>query len=336
MREVSGPLGAQGSSTSLSPSERKLPPMEKGKRMADGHGHGDNNKPPNIWALISDYRECGTPFLDRGVDGASRWFATCDTIKKLEKAGKSKLIDSFTATHGLPLGAHRAYDKMHDPLLGFSYAVKEMGWREAAAKWPRHMASDVLTARSLPLPFTHLMKTDSWIVQMYAKGIVNIRTAVVTPAIGVAITEATVRARLRGLDGETEKDKVLQDEHIKSAVVSALSASAMVLLLSDPPVALVFALFAAAVWSAAAGGAYVAKRHKEEISSGVRATRHKVATGAAVAATAAKELPARLRRPEAVSAEGQVVAVRATPTPSDRVTLGVAALLTVAVIATAC
>ena len=303
--------------------------------MVDNPNRERDDKPLDTWALISDYRACGTPFLDRGVDGASRWFATCDAIKKLEKAGKSSLIDSFTRSRGLPLGAHRACDKMHDPLLGFSYAVKEMGWREAVAKWPRHMASDVLTARSLPLPFTHLMKSDSWIVQMYAKGIVNMRTAVVTPAIGVAITEATMRARLRRLDGETEKDKVLQDEHIKSAVVSALSAGALALLLSDPPVALVFALFAAAVWSAAAGGAYVAKRHKEEISSAVMATRRKVATGAAVAAIAVKELPAALRRRGADTGEGQVVAVRPTPTPRNRVALGVAALVVVAVIATA-
>jgi hypothetical protein len=303
--------------------------------MADDPDREHDHKPPDIWELISDYRACSTPLLDRGVDGVSRWFAACDAIKKLEKAGKSNLIDSFTMTHGLPLGAHRACDKMHDPLLGFSYAVKEMGWRDAAAKWPRHMASDILTARSLPLPFTHLLRSDSWIVQMYARGIVNMRTAVVTPGIGVAVTEVTVRARLRRADGEIDKDKVLQDEHIKSAVISGLSAITLALLMSDPPTALVFALSAAAVWSAAAGGAYLAKRHKAQIGSALRATSRKVATGTAVATSAARQIPARLRPPEAESVGSQVGTIRPTPTPRDRVALGVAALVAVAVLATA-
>lgn len=303
--------------------------------MADDPKQERNRNSADIWELISDYRSCGTPLLDRGVDGASRWFATCDAIKKLEKAGKSSLIDSFTMKHGLPLGAHRACDKMHDPLLGFSYAVKEMGWREAAAKWPRHMASDVLTARSLPLPFTHLMKSDSWMVQMYAKGIVNMRTAVVTPAIGVAITEATVRARLRRIEEEIDKDKVLQDEHLKSAAISALSAVTLALLMSDPPAAIVFALVAAALWSAAAGGAYVAKRHKEQIDSALRATGRKVASGTAVAATTVRGLPARLR-PQDVEADGsQVATIRSAPTQRDRLAVGVAALVAVAVLTTA-
>lgn len=303
--------------------------------MTDDRNQERNRKSADIWELISDYRSCSTPLLDRGVDGASRWFATCDAIKKLEKAGKSSLIDSFTVKHGLPLGAHRACDKMHDPLLGFSHAVKEMGWREAAAKWPRHMASDVLTARSLPLPFTHLMKSDSWIVQMYAKGIVNMRTAVVTPAIGVAITEATVRARLRRIEEEIDKDKVLQDEHFKSAIVSALSAVTLALLMSDPPAAIVFALAAAAVWSASAGGAYVVKRHQEQIGAALQATGRRVASGTAAVATTVRELPARLRPQDHDTVAAQVATLRPAQTPRDRIVLGVAALVVVAVLSTA-
>lgn len=209
---------------------------------------------------------------DTGVDWASRRLAVCESIKSLERTGKSKIIDSFTR-QGLPLGAHRAGDALHDPACGFFLAVREMGFKEACEKWPRHMASDVMTARSLPLPGTFLLKNESWVVQMYAKGLLNMRTGVIAPCLGVALTDLEVRMRFKAGDLEDERDLVLQEAHLKAGAISGIATLLLLLMLPQvSPVPLV-SLGASAVWYILAAAAYYLKRNHEVIRARLRNAR---------------------------------------------------------------
>jgi hypothetical protein len=209
------------------------------------------------------------PVVDSGVSSACQRLKVCDLIKALEKASKSKIIDSFTR-NGLPLGSHRAADRIHDPLVGFVFAVKEMGFKEAQKTWWRHMASDVVTPRSLPLPGTYLLSKDSWIVQMYSKGLLNFRTGVISPAIGVCVTETEVRWRFRLSDDEENLDEILQQAHLQAAAIGAIAALLLALFAVEIAAAAAMAFAASAVWSGSAAGVYWIKRHRGEIKEKAR------------------------------------------------------------------
>jgi hypothetical protein len=103
-----------------------------------------------------------------------------DFQKVREGVGKSSAIDAFTRK-GIPLGAHKAYDVMHDPVIGIVHAVRQLGPRDTFRKWLPHMIHDATTEMSLPLPFTFKLSTESKIFRLYAARVVNLRTAVIAP-----------------------------------------------------------------------------------------------------------------------------------------------------------
>lgn len=226
----------------------------------DDHG----NKLHSLQSLNASLSAACSPGLDHGTRWACDQLRWCDFMKAVEKTGKSSVIDSFTRS-GLPLGAHRAKDRLHDPVVGFYLAGKEMGFKDACTKWPQHMASDVLTPMSLPLPGTFLLKNDSWIVQMYAKKLLNLRTGVITPLIGVALTEAEVRFRHRKCDDAEVIDLALQEAYVASALIGASAGLLLSLTLPETTAALIVALFASAAWHGVGAGLYWVKRHRVEI-----------------------------------------------------------------------
>ncbi len=201
------------------------------------------------------------PAVSGGVRWTSQRLHVCDYFKRLERAGKSSVIDSFTRT-GVSKGVHRAGDALHDPILGFPLAIREMGFKEACRKWPRHMASDLVTPMSLPLPGTCLLKNDSWIVRMYSKRLLNFRSGVVSPLLGVLLTEIEVRWRLRA-DETAEVGLAMQRAH-QSAGMICLIAGGLMLLVPHTP-SMIVAFMASAMWHLVIAGSYYTRRHSAEI-----------------------------------------------------------------------
>lgn len=270
--------------------------------------------------------------LDTGVNWASRRLAVCDTIKSFERSGKSRVIDSFTR-HGLPLGAHRAGDALHDPVCGFFLAVREMGITEACVKWAPHMVSDVMTARSLPLPGTFLLKNESWVVQMYAKGLLNLRTGVVTPCLGAALTDFEVRMRFRAGDLEGERNLVLQEAHLKAGTISA-TATLLLLLLPHISPALLVSFGASAVWYILAAGVYCVKRNRQVIRVRLRTARAQAGNlvrGTRMRLGERPESSPRVRGPSNDSAASEDGTTSMATSPSS-VALGIAAAAMVVVL----
>lgn len=233
--------------------------------LMDERGRDGDRSESVDWASLNQLlRAWGTPAVNDGTKSACLRFAECSAIKAFEKAGKSKLIDAF-AREGLSKGAHRAGDKFHDPVFGFFLASKDMGFREASKVWPRHMASDVLTSRSLPLPGTFLLGNDSWIVQMYSKGWLNLRTGVITPMLGVAITDIETRWRSRKPEAHLDLDLTLQRSHTEAALIAGTVAIATYIWGPVGVTSLTIVFGASALWSGCASGFYCAKRHREDI-----------------------------------------------------------------------
>lgn len=134
------------------------------------------------------------------------------------------------------------------------------------------MASDVLTARSLPLPGTFLFKNHSWILRMYAKGLLNFRTGVVVPAVGIAITEVSTRRRLKRTAEEAievDRNLILQQVHLQDVLVSGTAATILFFVPGVSAAASV-ALGASAVWSTGATTFYLVRRHHTEIKSAMK------------------------------------------------------------------
>jgi hypothetical protein len=264
------------------------------------------------------------PVVDSGIFSACQRLKVSDFIKALEKAGKSKFIDSFART-GISKGAHRAGDKLHDPVVGFYFAVKELGFKDAFKIWPRHIASDVVTPMSLPLPGTFLIKNDSWIVQMYSIGLLNFRTGVICPAIGVGITEAEVRWRYGSLDDKEDLDEILQQAHLQAAAVSAIAALLLVLFAPEIAAAAVVAFGASAVWSGAAAGAYWIKCHRGEIKEKTKAASQRASRLAKKTGTAVADRMRSLRVRGVASEAEEVNGAVALPQEASRIAVGLAA-----------
>jgi hypothetical protein len=217
-------------------------------------------------SLDAALRALCSPYLDHGTRWTCDRLRFCEFMKVVERQGKSSVIDSFTRS-GLSLGAHRAKDRLHDPVVGFYLAAKEMGFTEACRRWPRHMASDVVTPMSLPLPGTFLLKNDSWVVQLYSKGLLNLRTGVITPLIGFALTEAETRFRHRKESDDEIVDLALQEAHLMAALIGGSAGLLLTLALPETTAALIVALLASAAWHGVAAGCYWLKRHRVEIKS---------------------------------------------------------------------
>lgn len=278
-----------------------------------------------------------SPWIHLGVDSGSLRLATCNAIKRAETMGKSKLIDTF-AQKGIPLGAHRAFDPLHDPLYGPIKAVRDLGVERTFKVWCPHMASDVMTRMSLPLPGTYKAGVDSLRYQLYAKGLVNVRTVIAAPVLNVALADFLVRADLFGrLEGDPrtrdERTRALLETHAWNAVVAGALAGFG--LMGGPLApASVVAYASTAAWSALSAGAYFAVLHRAEIEAAVRSAATKVAsTGAAVVSTGRKLLERPAALPETISPQHGPEPARIVPRESKvgPIKLGLAAaLLTIA------
>jgi NAD(P)-dependent dehydrogenase (short-subunit alcohol dehydrogenase family) len=176
---------------------------------------------------------------------------------------------------------------------------------------------------------------ELWVVRMYSKGLVNFRTGVITPAIGVALTEVSVRASFRTNSDATDidKDQRLQDEHMRSAAISAIAALLIYALMTEAALPMVVALSAAAIWSGAAAGAYYVKTHRAEIRSAIESAHDKLRDGTRVATKAVRDASARMRPPGVVTDKPTSLDSARASTPKDRATMALVAMVAVAVLA---
>lgn len=225
----------------------------------------------------------GAPWLHGGIHSAARSLAKCDTMKRIEALGKCPAIDQFTQ-RGIPLGAHRAFDRLHDPFYGPYFAARDLGGvRNGLKLWVPHMASDVLTPMSLPLPGTFKAGVHSLRYQLYRRGLVNVRTVVLAPVLNVAVADLLVRAdvfgRVAGRPRSAEERAAkLWETHAWNAALSAGLAVVAFVGPSAPAVAVAYA--GTAAWSALTAGGYYAVAHRAEISAAVRSAAGKAATAA--------------------------------------------------------
>jgi hypothetical protein len=213
----------------------------------------------------------GTPWLHEEIRSGTCRLAKCTALKHLEKLGKSSLIDSFTY-QGIPLGAHRALDSLHDPIFGPVQAIREMGLKKTATIWAPHMASDVLTPMSLPLPGTFQAGPESTLFDLYARQLVNMKTVVVAPLATVFLTEFLVRINAFGrrTGNNSDPDELrerLQRAHLLTAAWTGAFAAAA---FSGGLTPAMVALASSAAWSALASGVYYAARHRAEIEAAAK------------------------------------------------------------------
>jgi len=164
--------------------------------------------------------------VDEGLTKGFVWVSKTTFAQWCEKAGKSKLIDTFTREGCV--GLHRAGDKLHDPLLGFFFSLEEFGPMKTVKTWIPHMLADLWTEMSLPLPFTWAVSSDSWWHQLYRKHY-NVKTAVLGPAAAVALTELVVRTNLVArLVGSHDDDRDLEKELLIGHSVNATMSGAAI------------------------------------------------------------------------------------------------------------
>lgn len=235
------------------------------------------------------------PWLHEGVHSGARRLATCNAMKRIEARGKSTVIDAFFGK-GIPLGAHRAFDPLHDPLYGPFRAVREMGVKDTLKVWCPHMASDVLTPMSLPLPGTYKAGVDSLRYRLYASRLVNLRTVVLAPVLNVVVADLLVRADLFGRvygdrrTPEERADKLLQTHGWNALVSGGLAIAAFV---GPSAPAAVVAYATTAAWSALTAGGYYAVAHRAEIEAAARSTAVKAVVVAKSATSTGRKLVER-------------------------------------------
>lgn len=221
-----------------------------------------------------------SPFYDSGTSYVFSRIKASDVMKAWDKASKSPIIDSFRVPNGLSRGAHRATDHCHDPLLGFFRTARQAGFKQACKVWPKHVASDAVTPMSLPLPGSSLAGDQSVWVRTYASKSLNFRTGVVSPLVGVTVTELETRWRHRH-EGHDELARALIQAHRTALVISSLSAAALGVF--GGPAAVIVAFAVAAFWSGVAAGIHWMRTHRAEIEEAVRTA--KAAIGKGVEAT---------------------------------------------------
>jgi len=164
--------------------------------------------------------------VDEGLTKGFVWVSKTTFAQWCEKAGKSKLIDTFTREGCV--GLHRAGDKLHDPLLGFFFSLEEFGPMKTVKTWIPHMLADLWTEMSSPLPFMWAVSSDSWWHQLYRKHY-NVKTAVLGPAAAVALTELVVRTNLVArLIGSHDDDRDLEKELLIGHSVNATMSGAAI------------------------------------------------------------------------------------------------------------
>ena len=269
------------------------------------------------------------PWLHDGVHSGARRLAACNAMKRIEARGKSGVIDTFWQK-GIPLGAHRAFDPLHDPLYGPFRAIREMGFKDTFEVWCPHMASDVLTPMSLPLPGTREAGIDSIRYRLYAKGLVNVRSVVIAPVLNVVIADLLIRAdvfgRLKG-DPRTpeERREKLLETHVWNAVMSG--ALAAVALVGPSAPAAVVAYATTAAWSTLAAGTYYASMHRAEIEAAVRSAGAKAVVTAKSAVATGRKLVARPVPSSTAVPPVAPVAVQPLPPRPGAVRLGLAAAM---------
>lgn len=262
-------------------------------------------EPSTLRAWLEGIGPCSSaPWLHDGVRSGARRLAACDAMKRVEARGKSKVIDAFVHKH-IPVGAHRAFDPLHDPLYGPIRAIKDMGFEKTLKVWCPHMASDVLTPMSLPLPGTYKAGLHSLRYRLYAKGLVNVTSVILAPVLNVLIADLLIRAdpvgRWRG-DPRTpeERDEKLLQAHVWNALISGGLAVAAFVGPSAP--AAVIAYGATAAWSALTAGGYYAVAHRAGIEAALRGGATKVGAAAKTAVGKARRL-VDIRLPAAAGAE---------------------------------
>ncbi len=130
-------------------------------------------------------------------------------------------------------------------------------WPEAMILWVKHLAADVVTPMSLPLPgFTKLYEMDHRWVREFAHAAyrgqrplgngLNVRSGMITPTLSVLSTEAIVRShmlirahRTRGTVELTTAERALQTELLLAGHglvgAFALGKATTILLLSKNP-----------------------------------------------------------------------------------------------------
>lgn len=261
-----------------------------------------------------------TPALHKSIQHWTCSLAKCEAIKHLEKLGKSSLIDSFSVRN-IPLGAHRAVDVFHDPVFGPIQFARQHGAKKVATQWAPHMASDVMTKMSLPLPGTSKLGTNSLLFKLYAKGLVNVKTVMAAPGVTVLITETLARSdaggRLRGKRSTEPLHERLQKDHAVTAVAMGV-ASLGALAVAGGVSPAVIALGATSVLSGAACGTYYVLNHREEIAQTISSVSRTAAVTAKNLIDTVAGPPDRTTTDDAPTMEGLAAAVSKLPSESGR------------------